>query len=252
MNFQHFLWPYLWVAPHVLLAAVAAFMFRKGLQKDFPVFFAYLLFEFLQFCLLFAVRSYQGPVTPMYINMDLYGRAGSIAFRFGILQELFESPLAHSIALRRAMTRVLNLVTAVLVVLASVFIGSLYYSILSHRVFVGYVVIEALNTAQCGVLAFVFLWHHFLGLRMSRFAFGIAVGMGMVAAFEPFLRALDDSLPLQVVRIPRMLQMATYHVAVLLWLYFALAREKIASNFQTVPFLHAREQAADLRRITHL
>jgi len=252
MDFQHFIWFYFWIAPHLLLLAVAAFMLRNGLRKGFPVFFSYLIFEFLQFCLLFAVHSYQGVVTPLYAKIDMFCRAGSIAFRFGILQELFESPLADNVPLRRAMARILNLGTAVLVVLALVFVGSLYYSILNDRPFAGYVVIEALNAAQCGVLALVFFWHRFLGLRMSSFAFGIAVGMGLAAGMEPFGQALSVSLPLQYFRIPGLLQMATYHVVVLLWLYFALARERITFDFKAVPLLSVREQAAELGRITHL
>jgi len=250
MNFQHFIWLYLWIAPHLLLVAVAVLMLQKGLHKDFPIFFSYLLFEFLQFCLLFALYSQERALNLMYVKVDMFSRAGSIALRFGILQELFESPLAHSVPLRRAAARILNCVTVVLVVLVSVFIGSLYYGILGHRVFAGYVVIEALNTAQCGLLALVFLWHRFLGLRMSPFVFGIALGMGLAAALEPFVLALNDSLALRNLGIPGLLHMAIYHVAVLVWLYFALAREKISSGSKAdLPDL--REWAADLGRIIH-
>lgn len=246
MAFQHVIWLYLWVVPHVLLAAIAVLMFRKGLQKDFPIFFSYLVFEVLQFCLLFAVHSQQK--TLMYVRVDMFAVAGSVALRFGILRELFESPLARSVPLRQAMARIMNWGTVVVAALASVFIGALYSSILNHRVFAGYVVIEALNTAQCGLLALLFLWHRFLGLRMSPFAFGIAAGMGLVAGFEPFLRALNDSLAVRYLRVPDLLQMAIYHVAVVVWLYFALAREKIRTDSKaTLPDL--REWAADLGRI---
>jgi len=251
MSFQHLIWLYLWIVPHLLLIVIAALMIRKRLHKDFPIFFSYLIFEFLQFCLLFAMRPREGAPSLMYIEVDLLSRAGSVALRFGILGELFESPLAHSVQLRRAMARILNWATAVLVILAAVFIGSLYYSILNPRVFGGYVVVEALNTAQCGLLALLFLWHSSLGLRMSPFAFGIAVGIGLVAGLEPFIRALNDSLAVRYYLIPGLLQMAIYHVAVLIWLYFALVREKVATDSKAaLPDL--REWAADLGRIIHL
>jgi len=251
MAFQHVIWLYLWVTPHLLLAAIAVLMFRKGLHKDFPIFFSYLLFEFLQFCFLFAVRPREGAPSLMYIRVDMFTVAGSVALRFGTLRELFESPLARSVPLRQAMARILNWGTVVLVGLASVFIGALYYNILHHRVFAGYVVIEALNTAQCGLLALVFLWHRFLSLRMSPFAFGIAVGMGLVAGLEPFLRALNDSLGARYLRVPDLLQMGVYHAAVVIWLYFALVREEVTTDSKAaLPDL--REWAADLGRIIHL
>jgi hypothetical protein len=250
MDVPHFIWLYLWVAPHLLLPVVAVLMFRRRLHRDFPIFFSYLLFEFLQFCILFTMYSLHAPGSA-YVRIDIFGRTGSIALHFGILQEMFEAPVAHSVPLRRAMARTLRWLTAFLVALALLFIGSLYYSILSHRVFQAYVIIEALNIAQCGLLVLVFLWHRFLGLRMSPFVFGIALGMGLVAGFEPLRQALNDSLGAQNPRFVDILQMAIYHCAVLIWLYFAQAREKITWDSKAaLPDL--REQAAELGRIVHL
>lgn len=249
MSHQHIVWLYLWVAPHLLLGVAAVLMFRKGLHKDFPIFFSYLLFEFLQFSLLFTMYSLKA--LPMYMKIDLFWRAGSIALRFGVLQEMFEAPVAHSVPLRRAMARILNSVTVVLVVLAVAFIGSLYYGSLGHRLLPAYMTVEALNIAQCGLLVLVFLWHRFLGLRMASFVFGIALGMGLAAGLEPLIHAWKDSLAARNSSIPDLLQMAIYHVAVLIWLYYGQAREKIASDSKAaLPDL--REWAADLGRIAHL
>jgi len=252
MSFQHYIWlyRYLWIAPHVLLLAVAVVMFRKKLHKDFPIFFYYLLFEFLQFCVLFTMSSLNAPVR-MYVKIDLFDRAGDIALRFGIFQELFGAPLAHNFPLRRKVGRILNAVTVVLVVLAALSIGALYSSIFGYRFPQAYTVVEALNAAQCGVLVLVFLWHRFLGLRMSSFAFGIAVGMGLVVGFEPLMQALKTLVAVPHGRIANMVSMAAYHVAVLMWLYYAQVREQITSD-SNVALPQLVEQAADLGRIAHL
>jgi len=255
MTFPRFIWLYLWIAPHALLVAAAAMMFRRRLHKDFPIFFSYLIFEFLQFCALFAMYSLKPSASwyaSVYPKIDIFGRIGSVALHFGILRELFEVPLMHSVPLRKAMGRVLNWVTACLVVLASLFIGSLYYSILSQRALQAYVIIEALNTAQCGLLVLVFLWHRFLGLRMSPLAFGIALGMGLVSGLGPLMQALNDSLGARNSSIASLMEMATYHGAVLIWLYFAQVREKTSSSSKTAPVLHYHEGAAELGRIVHL
>jgi hypothetical protein len=251
MGFLHFIWLYLWIAPHVLLVVIAIVMVRKGLQRDFPIFFSYLLYEFLQFCLLFAMHIWR-PSLSTYLEVDVIGRAGSIALRFGIIQEMFESPFTHSFSLRRGMARTLNWVTVVLVVIAAVFAGSVYYPILAPRAFQAYVTAEALNTAQCGLLVLIFLWYRFLGLRMSPFVFGVGLGIGLAAGLDPLILALKDAVSAQNSKIPDFLQLAIYHCAVLVWLYFAQAREKFEAIGTPSPLLHIREWTADLGRIAPL
>ncbi len=252
MSFREYIWlyRYLWIAPHLLLLAVAAVMFRKRLYKDFPIFFTYLLFEFLQCCLLFTMFSLKA-APALYVKLDLFDRAGDIALHFGILHELFVAPVAQRVPMRRDAGRILNWVMVVLAVLASVFIGAVYYSSLNPWVFQGYVIIEALDTAQCGLVVLVFLWYRFLGLRMSPFAFGIAVGMGLAASLEPLMLALKTVIAPPHGRITDIVSMAAYHVAVLVWLYFALAREKVPADADAaLPQLV--ERAADIGRIARL
>ena len=249
MALPRILYFYLWIAPHVLLLAVAFLMLRRGLHKEFPIFFSYLLFDFLQFCVLFTI--YWRDAWASYVTVDILGRSADIALRFGILQEMFESPLAHSAPLRRAMARTVNWVTFSLVILALLFIGSIYYNSFGAGVLQAYVTTEALNTAQCGLLVLVFLWHRFLGLRMSPLVFGIAVGMGLASSLEPSIHAWRVSAG-QNSSVPDFVQMAIYHGAVLIWLYFAQVREKIAPDANAVSLSPAREWAADLGRVIHL
>src|SRR3979490_3622978 len=42
------LWPYLWLAPHILQLALAIVLCRRGLHKLFPVFLAYSIFEAIE------------------------------------------------------------------------------------------------------------------------------------------------------------------------------------------------------------
>ena len=250
MTLPRILYFYLWIAPHVLLLAVAFLMLRRGLHKEFPIFFSYLLFDFLQFCVLFTI--YWRDAWASYVTVDILGRSADIALRFGILQEMFESPLAHSVPLRRAVARTVNWVTFSLVILALMFIGSIYYNSFGHRLLQAYLTTEALNTAQCGLLVLVFLWHRYLGLKIPPLVFGIAVGMGLASSLEPTIHAWKDSLAAANSSVPDFVQMAIYHGAVLIWLYFAQVREKIAPDSNAVSLLPAREWAADVGRVIHL
>ncbi len=258
MNLQHFLFRYLFVAPHVLLIPVAIVMFRKGLHRQFPVFFSYLVYEFLQFCVYYPIFSRQVILpTWLYLDLDVFFKAGSTAFHFGILQELFESPVKHSDSLRRTSTRILKWVTVALVVMALAFIGFQYYR-QAHLLPRSYASIEALNIAQCFLLVLVFLWHRFLGLKMSTFAFGIALGLGLTAFLEPFFSAWTDSSFMQRPFIPQFLWMGTYHCSVLIWLYYAQASDRgAAQSGKGIPrsgsgggsLLDIRESAAEMERL---
>jgi hypothetical protein len=156
------------------------------------------------------------------LDLDRLFRAGDIILHLGILQELFESPVKNNDSLRQTSAHILKWVTGALVAMASAFIGFQYYT-QSHRLPRSYAEIEALNIATCLLLVFVFLWHRFLGLKMSTFAFGIALGLGLIASLEPLFQAWKDSAFMEREFIPDFLEMGTYHCSVLIWLYYALA-----------------------------
>lgn len=157
-------------------------------------------------------------------------RAGSVALRFGILRDIFEAPVLHNAPVRRTMTPVLHVITAVLVLLALLFIGTIYYSYRGYWALQTYFTIEALNTAQCGLVVLAFLWHRFLGIRMSRFVFGIAFGLGLITGSEPLMHALRDSLEARFFHVVDFTQMGIYHIAVLVWLCYVLAWDNIPGD----------------------
>ena len=86
-----FLWHYLWIAPHALQIIVAVVMVRRGLFREFPVFFAYTVFQVLEEGTLFildhsaAISGYQ------YWCAHSVGLAIDVALRFAIIVEIFSS-----------------------------------------------------------------------------------------------------------------------------------------------------------------
>jgi hypothetical protein len=229
MNSLHFIWMYLWIVPHVLVALAAWVMFRTQRYRDFPVFFGYLLFEVFQFCVLFAMIRLTSVSASTYQQADMLGRAGSIAFRFGIIQEILEAPVIQSPSLLRTTGWMLKGAAACLALLAVLFIGSIYSWDVRGMIFPAYAVKHTLNIVQCGLIVLVFFWHRFLRLKMEHFVLGIALGMGLVAGLEPLLDALKDfrTFSPQVVDL---LQMGAYHVATLIWLAFASVPERYTSS----------------------
>ncbi|MBZ5667448.1 MAG: hypothetical protein LAO30_22970 [Acidobacteriia bacterium] len=256
MMLRHLIFLYLWVAPHALLAVLAVVMFRSRRHREYPVFFGYLLFEILQFCLLFAmsrlfVMTRAGWGASAYVQIDLLVRAGSIAFRFGIIQEILEASVAHSASFRKTMAWMFRCSATLLALLAAVFIGSIYSWGVRDMILPVYAVRHTLNIVQCGLLAFVFVWYRFLGLKMQGFVVGITLGMGFVAGLEPLLDAVKD-FRLVDSQIVDMATMGLYHVSVLIWLYFAIVQEELTSDSAVAALPDARKWVAELGRFTWL
>jgi len=119
-------------------------------------------------------------------------------------------------------------------------------------IFPAYAINQTFNILQCSLLAFVFLWHRYLGLKMQHFVVGIALGMGLVAGLEPLLHALENFRAVDPQAF-NLLRMGTFHASVLIWLYFASVRqENCTSDSAVASFPDARKWALELGRFTWL
>jgi hypothetical protein len=248
MSYQHLIWlyRYLWIVPHVLLLAVAVVMFRRKLHKQYPIFFSYLLFEFFLFCVLFTMIRLKVPLG-LYLKTDFVERIGDAILCFGIIQELFAAALTNVGPLQKDMGRILRWVTLALIALGLGFIWVLCYNRFNPGRFSEYWIIGALRGAQCALLFLVLLWHRFLGVRMPVLSFGIGLGLGLVAAVDLLAVALKTFFVVGNGTTIDLVNMATYHVAVLFWLYFAFARKNVVLD-PPVPLGQLRQYAVDMER----
>jgi succinate dehydrogenase hydrophobic anchor subunit len=166
-----------------------------------------------------------------------------------VIQEMLEASVAHSASLRKTMAWMLRCSAVFLALLAAIFIGSVYSWNVRGMILPSYAISNTLNIVQCGLIAFVFLWHRFLGLKMLHFVVGITLGMGFVAGLEPLLDALKD-FRVADPRVADLLHMGAYHVSVLIWLYFARVQEEFAADSAVASLPNARKWALELGRIT--
>jgi len=58
MTVPRWLFFYLWIAPHALQAVLAIVMIRRRLLRQFPAFFAYTVYEVVQFLVLFTMDQF--------------------------------------------------------------------------------------------------------------------------------------------------------------------------------------------------
>ena len=74
MSLAQFSWYYLWIAPHLLLVPLLILSIRRGVHRQFPIFTAYLAFEFIQFVALFTIARTESASKDLYALVYTIGR----------------------------------------------------------------------------------------------------------------------------------------------------------------------------------
>jgi hypothetical protein len=227
-----FLWHYLWLAPHVLQVALAILLWRRGLHKLFPVFFAYTIFEAIEEFILYGMD-----VLPS-VSFEAFWRAFWVGLivegmlRFALIGELFLHLLPHWLALAKLGSQLIRGAGAALVILAAwaaayAPIDDPQYSLISRA----HILQQTLYIVQCGLVLFLFLFAAHFRLAWNNRTFGIALGLGVLSCEHLGAWAVTASGALMDKRhLLDFVNMATYHLCVLIWFYYLLVPQKSATQ----------------------
>jgi hypothetical protein len=236
-QWYNFVLHYLWIAPHALLAVLSVVMFVRRLHKNFPVFFLYTLYETIEFLLLFAIAGIAPTHKVLYRDVFTATLAGSIALRFGIIQEIFNHVFHDYSRLETLGMASMRWLTGFL---AAVAILSAFYSsgAVPDSLLAGLALLSrSVAIIQAGLLLFLFLFSRMFGLSWRSYTFGIAFGFGIFASTELAVSALHlTDLTEHAKDLLDLLPTGSYHVSVVVWLGYLLAAEKpVVAATDTVP-----------------
>jgi len=228
------LWYYLWVAPHFLQGILLFAMFRRGLHRQFPMFFLYTWFEILQSVLLLAVCHFVSYFHTVYFQVYAVGLALSTAIRFGVIYELFGHFLQRYPALSGVGRMLLRSATLLLLVIA---VGlaisapgnvadrgladAAYFSLKTTTLAAD----RAVMILQCGLLVSLFLFSRYFALSWRSTAFGIALGLGTFASAELAITAIRLYVPASDEAFD-LVSMGIYHLCVLVWILYVVRVER--------------------------
>jgi hypothetical protein len=236
MNWHKVLSLFLLISPHVLLGVLAVILYRRRLYREFPCFFAYVLYEIAKFIPLFALYSVLGVTSKPYAYAYCATLLVSIALRFGVIDEvskgLFRESQFLKVSARRSLQCLTGLLLAMGVLLAVYAPGSN-----SGRWYAGvFVVNRAAAMVQCGLLLALLLFSRFLGLSWRRPAFGVALGLGILTSIDLAYSALRAEFTSRVGgEFLNLLVTGTYLVCVLTWIGYLLAPELKPASLTVVP-----------------
>ena len=249
MNWHKVLLLFLWITPHLLLGVLAVILYKRRLHREFPCFFAYVLFEVAENILLYVLFK-----TRVSGNHYAYVFAAtlllSIALRFGVIDEvsknLFRESQFLKVAARRSLQAISGLLLGVGVLLAVLAPGGK-----SPRWLVGVVVINrGAAMVQTGLLLSLLLFSRFLGLSWRRHAFGITLGLGIMTSVDLATYALSTEFASwNWTRLLNFILTGTYFVCALIWTRYLLVPEPKPVPVTVVPDEEVETWNKELRHL---
>jgi hypothetical protein len=225
------LWHYCWIAPNVLLLAAGIWMCRRGLQRQFPVF---VTFAFLVSAEQLTV--YAADVVP-WVSAENFWRVFWVGlFLEGFLKifligEIFTHVFGNYTSVARLGKLLIRTVGALLVLGAVVSAGYVQRDNTHWLISGAHILEQTIYLIECGLLVFIFLFAAYFRLTWGNASFGIALGLSVSACVHLGTWAVMANGGLLDKRyLLDFLNMATYHLCVLIWFYFLLVPQKVATT----------------------
>ncbi len=222
----HLVYNALWFAHPTLQVFVAASMLWRKQHRTFPVFFTYVVFQILTFCVTFPLRD------DRFYEIFFYAywatTAISVILGFRVIHEVFTDVFRPFHTLRDLGSVLFKWAGLVMLMVAAVVALSVRTAD-QNPLLSGILTLQrSVRVVQVGLVLFLLVFARFLGTSRRQKSFGIALGLGTFALVELSLIALGG-----VVQSPdaaSFINMAAYNLSILIWLgYMAIkspAREE--------------------------
>src|SRR5437868_9827790 len=173
----------LWIAHPMLQFAVGAAMVRRKLHRVFPVFFAYLSFQIVTFCLLFPMFKWgSNYVLYFYVYWGL--SAIDLVLGFMLIHEIFLNIFRPYHTLKDLGTVMFKWAALVMLLVAFVVAASNAGRNQEPIVQAILTVQRCVRVAQCGLVLFLMVLSRYIGVSWRQQSFGIALGLGVFAGAD--------------------------------------------------------------------
>jgi hypothetical protein len=208
-----------WIAPAVLLAALATVMRIRRLDREWPAFFAYCVFSAARTPILFWVYHRTAAYFYCYWVAEAVSTVLALAAIYEVFLHLFRS-YGTSARLAESLFRWVGAA----LVLAAVVTAMAEPGNSANRLMAASLVVNRGNLlVQCGLLFFLFAAAAYLRLSWRTHAFGIASGFALFLGVQLAVGAAWAQVGLISERTLSLVQMGSYTFAVLVWMTYLLA-----------------------------
>ncbi len=221
----------LWMAHPVLQLAVGATMLRRKLNRLFPVFFAYIGFQVLTFCVLFPMRQWGNGSYQQYFWTYWTCSAVNLVLGFMIIYEIFLDVFRPYPTLKDLGSVLFKWAALVMLLVAFVVAASSPVGDQGPIVQAVITVQRCVRVAQVGLVLFLMVFSRYLGVSWRQHSFGISTGLGLAAGVELGSLAFHVSGHASEV-ILQLTNLVAYNLALAIWFGYALrpSTERAASS----------------------
>ena len=223
----------LWILGPLLQFILAVVIIHRRLVKEIPIFWGYTVFH-----VLLAVTSYAASRVSYRAYFDVYWGAEVLDMVLALLviQELFSHAFAPYEAIR-ALGRILFRSAALIMIIFSILLATSGTSSGSISPLVDrFVSLErSVHVLGIGVLFVLFLVCRIFGIIWQRFAFGIAIGMGLTLSGEAIAAAARAFLGPSANQLYVWLEPVSYTLATAIWAYYAISVDREAELSSATP-----------------
>jgi hypothetical protein len=209
----------LWMSHPALELLLAAAMVWRKLHRKFPVFFVYLVFQLVNFAILFPVHQYGSP--ELYFYTYWISATISLVIGFKVIHEIFLDVFRPYHTLKDLGTVLFKWAALVMIFVALV-VAVASPGGQSPMALALMVMQRCVRVTQCGLILFLLVFSRYLAVSWKQHSFGIASGFGLFAAAELGGNALFAGGQISVAT-QGFLDTSSYSAAILLWLGYVLA-----------------------------
>jgi hypothetical protein len=227
-----FVWNYLWVAPNLLLLVLSLLLWRRGLGKQLPAFLVFAVVSPIG-----GLATFAADVSP-YVSAENFWRVEWVSFlvesllKFIVIGEVFSRVLTHYPSISRLGRTLVSGAGAIFILLATMF-AALSRGDSTYRLISGFhLLVQTVFIVELGVIVIIFLFVQYFGLSWDRLSFGIILGFGVSACeyLAAWAILANADLSQQGRTVLDLLNMATYHLCVLIWCYYLLVPQRVVSK----------------------
>lgn len=216
---------YFWIAPQVLHGVILAFLFRKRLNKEFPLFTTYIVFDLSRFFVLFALWfiSRHGSYKWVGISTELI----ITALAFGVIYNLSNVSVIGPpmvLSLLRSWLAFIGVGCVLISAIISATISAVGYP---RSEYVFFMVDISSSIILTGSLVALFAFTRISGLAWRSRGFGVAVGFGISQSVFLVVAALRPLLDRSAWMLFDNIDLAAYHVTVVIWLIYFIRPERV-------------------------
>ncbi|MGH9517572.1 MAG: hypothetical protein ACRD3P_18030 [Terriglobales bacterium] len=217
---------YLWIAPHVLLGVFLICLLGRGLHRQLPIFFGYVVFQLLQFIVLFTIFLHSPFRTDIYKWTLVAGEGVGSILELGVIYELANQLLLSRSTAGLVLRRALQAILALLVLGAAIGSGAFSGISVQRVVNIFEVVNFSSNLIEAGMVLTLFIFAHALRISWNSWIAGVALGFGISASIDLISAALRAQWGERAFVAVDLTQMASFHVCVVIWLVYLFLADR--------------------------